>query len=261
MNFPEVELFPRKYRRYFTDQAVIEDACPINRLTIQWPYTKEGQHPPNENFLRYVEDFRKTFSDLEKSAYDAALKFVWLEHRFGRGTIRMPNPDKQLRANFRAFLSKVCMVSKGFLFSKQAGLVGIVGKFAEDFHPGFYNLLDPFKSRLEFPFKHVTLMHVGTVASMDEALGLLAKAEKEKMTYNEFLDFIANWVACYNEKYGEKYQLMTDQRMLPAAVVNLLEGGKKSRIQILPDSKRDEPLATYGSEEGEEFTDTSDIHE
>lgn len=237
MKKQEIELFTRKYRRYFSDKDVIDDACPTDAISLKYPYTHERRHALGDNFYRYVEDMRKVYADLEEAGYDAALKAVWLEYRFGMQFTKMSTAptSNRLNVDLKEFLNRICMVQRSMFFPPKVNLMKVIRWYAEDLYPGFYEILNPITSKLVWPFKTARLCYLLTVADMDEALGLLQVADEKKMTYNEFLDFVANWVACYNEKYGEKYQFITTEYAsgVPATVSNLMAGAQKSRAQLL----------------------------
>lgn len=239
MNIQELEKFPRKYRSYFTsDKYLKKDVDPL-WTHLAYPYTKDRYKEPNDGYERYIGDVKKVYADLDRHLYDAALKIVWLEHRFGVGprSTKLTPTSGKLRTELNAFMTKVCMVHRGMAFAPKVGILHVIKEYAERFHPGFYAVLDPFKSELAWPYHTVSLSYLLTVADMDEALGLLKEADDKHMTYNEFMDFVTNWVACFNEKYGEKYQMTaaSGNSGVPAHVINIMDGGSKSSAQLLID--------------------------
>lgn len=236
----EIELFPKKYGAYFTDPAVVHRRCNPEAVTLRWPYTKQAYHEPNEGYHQYIADMRSVYADLERNVYDAALKILWLENKFGTGIRSIANSptDSDLNAIMKEFLHNVCMVHRGLFFATKTSLLQIIRRHVDDLHPGFFEILDPFKAKLEYPYKHANLAFLVTVTEMDEAIGLMEEAERRSMNYNQFMDFLANWIACYNEKYGEKYQLKLGPAYnMYAHVYNLLDGATRSDHLVLPPNK------------------------
>lgn len=74
-----------------------------------------------------------------------------------------------------------------------------------DFFPLFYEN-NPFENPeyYNFPYQHVTPDFLFLVYQMPERLDLLDIAEKKKMVFGKFLDYVINYVMCYNNDHGKQ---------------------------------------------------------
>lgn len=97
----------------------------------------------------------------------------------------------------------------------------IIISYCEDFFPNFTDG-NPFEQEYKYPYKYITLGHLGLVYLMSERLDLLAEAEKGQMNISQFLDYVINYIMCYNDEHGEVYYY------------KIAENGI-STIQIMPD--------------------------
>jgi hypothetical protein len=76
--------------------------------------------------------------------------------------------------------------------------------YFDDFFPDF-DEHNPFEEPeyFKYPYEYVSTAHLVLVYQMDERMDLLKKAEEEKMTYYEFLDFVLNYTLCVNDDLGK----------------------------------------------------------
>lgn len=222
-----LETFQKKFSDIFSDREVYTKKFHEWDCILSDPFNKK-KGPVNGSYEQYARYVRETYDLLDRAVYSSVMRAIWLERRFGHND----NPPgcgmpMEWRKAHGDFLLGVVGVVKGFAFPKSKTLFDALRKFAEDFHPGFYELLDPRKAPFEFPFPHLSLAHVAIVADMDEGFEMLYYAEHKEMGITAFLDFLANWTACHNQKYGEKYRIIEGVNDLPATVVNLMtENGK-----------------------------------
>jgi len=83
--------------------------------------------------------------------------------------------------------------------------------FKDFFETREFKLNNPFEdfSYYKYPYKNIGINFLFTVYQMPERLQLLQRAEDRKMSYNEFLDYIINYISCVNEEFGKiKYEFV-----------------------------------------------------
>lgn len=108
---------------------------------------------------------------------------------------------------FTKFLRRVIgkdlqSLTKSKFFSK-------VETYLEDFYPNFMEG-NPFKdtNHYKFPYKNISMEYLVPLYQVEDRLELLAEADKQKMTFAVFLDYIINYVYTKNEELGrDKYQI------------------------------------------------------
>ena len=152
---------------------------------------------------QYLNKMKKMVSSYEETIFDNLVKYNWLTRHFHyRGFQR-----KYYRLNgfgldaaFGVFMKHYVGTDK-ILFSGR-GIAKIISYF-DDFFPDFYNR-DPFKEKLAYPFKYVSVSYLAVVYQMKNRMEFLNYAEKHKMIYTEFLDYIINYVYCVNEDAGRE---------------------------------------------------------
>lgn len=164
---------------------------------------------------KYINDFKELFRKFSNDLFDFYIKITWLKKRFFY-------KEKQISINgstggdidyvFSRFLRRIIgsdtqFLTSDFLYSK------IVSYF-NDFFPGF-DEGNPFENKefYKFPFKNITIEFLVIVYQMDDRIELLEYADKQKMTYAKFLDFIINQVYSTNEELGRnKYVFIMNKR-------------------------------------------------
>ena|SRR3990167_2589880 len=224
-----IELFPRKYKHFFSDPERGLGNCKPLHISIASPYKKTIKYIDKDAMNNYIADFRDLFLEHDRHLYNFLVKYIWLRSRFGYldGHIRDNDMDRGANFAFVVFLNKyVDMERRNYVV--HGHFISTLKKFLPYFFSGFYYHRNPFTEKLEFPFKNLTLSYLLPVREMDEAIAILQYADSRKFSFNEFLDFLANWTACYNDKYGEKYRMRVKlSGNIPIYVENLLKKKKE----------------------------------
>jgi hypothetical protein len=155
--------------------------------------------------------FHKFLKDFYLSLFNNSVRLSWLRRRFsyyGTKTIFPINKNSQtLNGAFVKYLRRVIgmdiqAITRSKFFNKLEG-------YFEELFPGF-NEGNPFENPdyYKYPFKFVSIDYLMAVYQLDDRIELLKKADKEKMSYAVFLDYIINHVYCINEEIGrDRYQI------------------------------------------------------
>jgi hypothetical protein len=217
-----LEIFPRKYDHFFSNTENWLKNCNPNEITLATPYNRY-RNDPLDKLNSYKEDFVKAMFEIDRAFFKSAITYLWYRRRFGYMARSYFRNDWDRNTNFAygIFLRHLIGMEKNLYFSTHSGMQ-IIKSYYDDFVD---DVFDPRTESIPYPFENLTLAHMTVVVDMDERLDLLDFADREKMLYNDFCDFISNWVGCFNEKYGEKYQMQINKRGRMVQVVNLLKDG------------------------------------
>ena len=184
------------------------------------PFDRKSGDGQFDGLDRYQDLLTSHFKTMDRSLWDNLIKFHWLWRKFGYRWESYEKGDgsKKLNVAWAIFLRHYVGAEKTLYY--QESTMALIKSYAGELYP---NLLkgNPFEEKFDYPFPNLLMCHLATVREVDERVALLKYADEKKMRYNDFLDFIANWVACYNDKYGPKYQMQINKAHLTAAVVNL----------------------------------------
>jgi len=184
----------REYERVFTGNELIKRKCDINKLS-----TFEGAP---ENITKYTEMFKKTMDDLHESFFNNLVKINWLIRRFcynGKRREKMHSNGEELDRAFGVYIRYYVGHSMKAVFP--GGFAGKIESYIDDFYPNFESN-NPFGGEYKYPYKYMNLECLSLVCKMPERLDLLDYGEKMEMNYTKFLDYIINYISCYN---GETY--------------------------------------------------------
>jgi len=202
MNFKD---YPRKYERVFIDK---NKKCKLERVSTYNDIPKSN--------IEYINLFRKTIKDLQDGYFDNLVKYNWLVRRFCYGGIRRKNFSRNgnfLDGAFGVFMRHFVGFENRFICTYGACGGKIISYF-DDFFPNF-DEGNPFKEEYKYPYKHITLEYLFVVYQMPERLKILRRAEEQKMLYPKFLDYVLNYILCYNEEHGEKYIFVFSNWLMP----------------------------------------------
>jgi hypothetical protein len=122
------------------------------------------------------------------------------------------------------------IITKGKLFTK-------LESFFDELFPDFKKE-NPFENPdyYKFPFKNISVEFLIVVNQMDNRLELLREAEKEKMTYAVFLDYVINQALSINEELGRrKYMIKNPDRNFCFYIINkdLFKGEKGVYLDLI----------------------------
>lgn len=222
MKEQELEKFPRKYDYFFSDPTKWINSCQPSKITLAEPYNRH-QKGSVDILSSYRDDFMSAVRKMDVAYYKIAVEYLWYRLRFGYMARSYYRNDWDRNTNFAygIFLRHFIGMEKSLYFSGTCALT-IVRSYYNDFIDAVF---DPRVEEIEFPYENVSLAHMAVVADMDERLQLLEFADRNKMLYNDFCDFVSNWVGSFNEKYGEKYQLQLNKKSRMVEVINLMRPG------------------------------------
>lgn len=165
-----------------------------------------------DEYVILFKDFLKNFSN---NLFDFYVKVTWLKKRFsydGRGIDTMNFTGGGLDVIFSRFLRRI--VGSDTTFFTRDFLYPKVNSYFKDFFKDF-NEGNPFDNPdyYKFPFKNITIEFLAVVYQMDDRIELLRVADKEKMSYAKFIDFIINQIYSINEELERnKYIFIVSKR-------------------------------------------------
>lgn len=223
-NNENLEVFPRKYDHFFSNSETWLKNCNPNEITLAAPYNRYRGDSLSE-LNTYKDDFVSAVLDIDRSFFKTAITYLWFRLRFGYMARSYFRNDWDRNTNFAygIFLRHFIGTEKNLYFGTNSGL-SVVRSYYNDFVDDAF---DPRVEEIPYPFENLSLAHLAVVAEMDERLDLLDFADRKKMAYNDFCDFVSNWASCFNEKYGQKYQMQLNKKGRMVEVINLLKPGAK----------------------------------
>ena len=191
--------YPREYEFVFSSDEVIQKKCKIEEISLL-----KGI-PTDIN--KYINLTREAMGEWERNTFDSLVKIVWLFRRYhyrGRRRERFFGRNGyQADRSFAVFLRHYVGFDARMFVGRNKPTFGLA-TYIYDLFPGF-DEGNPFEEKYEYPFKYMNLGCLYLVREMDERMELLKYCENRKMKYTEFLDYILNYVNCYNNEHGDKY--------------------------------------------------------
>lgn len=171
------------------------------------------------DFNEYTYLFQNFLKESFLTLFDYYVRISWLRRKFvycGRKTVLpMQNNPPGLNTNFVKYLRRIVgkdiqIITKGRTFSR-------IEMFFDEFFPGFLEG-NPFQNPkyYRFPFKNITLDFLIVVHQLDERMELLEVADKSKMSYANFLDYVTNYILSENDTLGrDRYIIKPYDRNFP----------------------------------------------
>lgn len=104
--------------------------------------------------------------------------------------------------------------------------------FKDFFEVSDFKLNNPFEdfSYYQYPYKNIGVSFLFTVYQMPERLQLLQRADDRNMSYNEFLDYLINYLSCFNEDLGKiKYEFVLSKLCPPYVRAYKSDMGKNKK--------------------------------
>jgi len=208
----------KNYKKTYEDTYSAERSikrCDINKVSTDIDLTVND----------YKEKIRKTILSFQKEVFNHLVKISWLNRRFvydGKPRINKCSNGFYLDRAFGVFMRNYVgvenrMIGKNNLYTK-------IETYFDDFFEDF-DARNPFEEEMEFPYKHITLEYLIVVYQMSERLELLGYAEKEKMPYVKFLDYVINYICNFNEEHNDyQYIIKVSNMFMP--YVKKYEGAK-----------------------------------
>lgn len=191
-----MRIYEKEYEDHYTRKKHIEK---FNEQDIKI----DGMSLPE-----YAQEMRLFFQASQDTIWDMLVKIHWLTSRFVINGERKNSLTRNGRAaNYYYSVFMRWMVGREMrMFLSSYYFRQIVSYFSVFFPDYFQN--DPFKTKYEYPFKHVTFDHMVFVSRMDERMDLLKIAEAQNMPLTVFYDYVLNYIHCFNAELGdERYYL------------------------------------------------------
>ena len=208
--------YPREYEYVFNNKEKNKKRCDFEKVSI---YNAEKDFVDTTLYMKL---FSKELRDFYREMFDHLLKIVWLSRRFCyNGTRRTKHWGNGINLDgaFSVFAREYLNYGPKILFSANSQFAKI-STYIEDFFPDF-DLGNPFENKFEYPFQYMLLPYLLVVYQMPERMDLLREGEKNKMLLSEFMDYVVNYVGCYNEEHGETYKFVSRPTNIPH--VNLIK--------------------------------------
>jgi len=161
-----------------------------------------------ESLDEYIKLLHDGFTEMDRVSFDFIVKSMWLFRRFcyyGHRREKMATNNHVVDSAFSHFMRERAQVETKTYFGSYSSFLKIA-TYLTDFFPELDNG-NPFTEKYEYPFKYMTLGCLTLVYKMDERLELLKHGDGQRMGYIDFLDYVLNYVGCYNEEHGKKYFL------------------------------------------------------
>lgn len=160
----------------------------------------------------YIKSFQEFLKDFYDDLFLKCVKLSWLRRKFiyNGSKSRMPvyTNTRMYTGKFTKFIRRyighdIQVITKGYFFSKLETF------YFDTLFPGFMDG-NPFENPdyYKFPYKNISLEYLTVVYQMDDRFEILEEADKQKMSYAVFLDYVINYILSENEVLGrDKYTL------------------------------------------------------
>lgn len=195
------------YEKVFTEQEIFK--CDINKVS---PFNNVPL-----NTTLYINKFKDEMKAFEIDTFNHLVKITWLMRRFCYDHVRRIKHSANgfyLDAAYGLFVRNFVGYDTKFIHSNGTSLVKII-TYIDDIFPTL-NEGNPFEEVYEYPYKIVTFSHMVLAYQMECRMELLDYAEKNKLTYVEFLDYVINYINCYNDDVDKiKYKFIFSSRFMP----------------------------------------------
>ncbi len=200
--------YEREYEYVFSDEEKIKQKCDINKVGVHL------NNPGSEAV--YSKLLQETFGSLHDEVFNHMVKITWLIRRFTYNGVRR----KEHKAN-GMYLDKAYAVYMrdyiGYdnkMFIGRYSCISRVMSYVDDFYINFDDI-SPFEHEYKYPYKYMKFEFISLVYMMEERMELLDYCEKKQMKYSEFLDYVINYIGCYNNEHGETYAFLFNIGSLP----------------------------------------------
>ena len=205
---PIFKNYNREYERVFSGD-ITRKKCKLENVSTY------NNIPPT--VAEYIRLFHDEMREFQMDLFDHLVKYIWLRKRFcycGKHRNKPRDngyvPDKAFGIFVRHFVGVDHRSMWGGRHSTWMRAISYV----DDFFPNLLND-NPFINKHEFPYENLSLDCLSIVYKMSERLKLLDYANARKMSYTEFLDYVLNYISCYNDEYGMKYEFIFINTSLP----------------------------------------------
>ena len=181
--------YPKTWESVFTNEYMMNRFDPA-RCTIE-----------GFSLQDYTDLFSRTLQSISEENFNFLVKFIWLMRKF-----RYKGKRKRYYTRNSSYVNNAFATYTrnymGYYYANFTGRsVERVISYFNDFFP-YFDRYDPFKNpeKFKYPYKHITTDFLALAAYMDDRLEILDKAEREKMKYGYFCDYLINHALSVNEE-------------------------------------------------------------
>ena len=194
MKFKE---YKKEYEDVFLSKRLTKK-CDIDEVSLE----------DGEDVSLYINDMRLALDEYQQSLFDKLVKVHWLFRKFcykGKRRKKSYRNGFVLDGAFGVFMRKYVgmdskIITKSYINQR-------VATYFDTFFPDF-DISNPFESKYEYPYEHMKIECLILVSNMPERMELLQIGEDRRMGYNQFFDYVINYINCYNEEHGETFEFI-----------------------------------------------------
>ena len=195
-----MKVYPKTFENVFTSKRALE-RCNVDQIKIR------GFETPTD----YIIFARRELKKLMEGYWMSVVKSSWLFFKFtykGRRRAQMYGNAMDIDAAFTVFHKQYVGVDIK-VFARTMPFFNKLFSYFSEIYPNFdeHNPFDEEDDYFDYPYKNVSIDHMITIYQMPERLEILDYVEAHPMNYNEFLDWILNYINSYNEEKGEEIYL------------------------------------------------------
>lgn len=213
--------YKREYEYVFSDEKLIKKKCDLSQVSTY------NSRPASID--EYIAQMQATYRDFDKALFSFIVRSGWLYRRFCyRGCHRSKSRSNgvELDRAFGVFLRRYVGIENRMLNSGKGVKMIALYTYLDDLFPNF-DETDPFQDDISFPFKNLNTACLILVYKMDERMELLRYADDKGMNYTEFMDYILNYINCFNDDpdHNEfRYVFVFSHNSMPHINKNQIDG-------------------------------------
>lgn len=209
--------YSKQYEDVFTNDEALKK-CDLTLISNDKGMT-------NMEYINMIGTFLKDTSNI---LWTLIIQFHWLQRRFfyrGKQHKKSGLNNFEVDNSFATFTKHYLGINHRIITS--AFYYGKVTTYLPELFPAFDdgNPLKDMES-YQFPYKNITVDFLTVVYQMPERMQLLEKAEQENMSYAKFLDYVLNYVSCYNEEHPGHFSFIYVPACPPYVRYNLTKRNK-----------------------------------
>lgn len=190
--------YPRTYEFVYKKQLVKQDSFKPERVKIL-----DIEIP---DYIKFIQDYTNGW---ERILWTHYCTLFWIEGRFeynGRNKYKYKKKDIKpgTAIPWVGFLKHYVGTNNKIM---TLGISAVIYSYIRELVPNADTKTELSDFDIEFPYKFIGLSHMFLVYQMPERNELLKIADDRKMAYWDFLEYIINYISCYNYEYGKQYVL------------------------------------------------------
>lgn len=166
----------------------------------------------------YIDMIRKSMKDYQMDLFENLKKFYWLAGQYsydGKAKYNCPKEDGKdlkrfncrINITYGVFMRRYANVNNKFINNRTNWAIA---SYFDEFFPDFYTR-NPFKEKMNYPYKFMMLEFIVPVYQLPERIELLNHGEMMKMSYPQFIDYVINYVNCKNDELDKLKDKKTDR--------------------------------------------------